>query len=155
MRLKIPRSVLVVIYTPDQQVLLLERTDASGHASGIWQSVTGSLEHEGEAYAKCAAREVMEETGLNCHAAGHTLTDWHLENTYDIWPQYLHRYPPGVTRNTERVFSLQIPQPITVALAEREHVNQVWLDWQAAALRVSSASNEWAIRRIVGHEIGS
>ncbi|HNF89474.1 MAG TPA: NUDIX domain-containing protein, partial [Thiobacillaceae bacterium] len=40
---KIPRSVLVVIHTPDRQVLLLERADAPGY----WQSVTGSQD-EGE-----------------------------------------------------------------------------------------------------------
>ena len=35
---KIPVSVLVVIYTADGQVLLMERADAPG----FWQSVTGS-----------------------------------------------------------------------------------------------------------------
>jgi dATP pyrophosphohydrolase len=35
---KIPESVLVVIYTPERDVLLLERTDNPG----FWQSVTGS-----------------------------------------------------------------------------------------------------------------
>ena len=34
---KIPESVLVVIYTPAQDVLLIRRVD-----SGTWQSVTGS-----------------------------------------------------------------------------------------------------------------
>ena len=35
---KVPVSVLVVIHTPDLQVLLLERADRPG----FWQSVTGS-----------------------------------------------------------------------------------------------------------------
>lgn len=145
---KIPRSVLVVIHTPDMQVLLIERADDQGLPSGVWQSVTGSLDAEDEPYASCAQREVMEETGLDVSAPGHQLTDWKLENTYDIWPHYLHRYAPGVTRNTERVFGLCIPQAIQVALAAREHVNQIWLPWKEAALKVRSASNEAAIARL-------
>ena len=155
---KIPRSVLVVIYTPDGQVLLIERAnDAaqasgqfSGQTSGVWQSVTGSLDHEHESFADCAMREVMEETGLDARAADHDLSDWLLENTYDIWPHYRHRYAPGITRNTERVFGLCIPMPVQVKLAPMEHVHQIWLPWDQAALKVSSASNETAIRRL-GH----
>jgi dihydroneopterin triphosphate diphosphatase len=145
---KIPRSVLVVIYTPAGQVLLIERANAQGQGTGVWQSVTGSLDHENESFLDCAVRELMEETGLDAHAEGHQLSDWHVENTYDIWPHYLHRYAPGTTRNTERVFGLRIPQPVQVQLSSAEHVNQIWLPWDQAALKVSSASNEAAIRRI-------
>ena len=145
---KIPRSVLVVIYTPRLKVLLIERADPKGLPSNVWQSVTGSLDFEDESFAACATREVLEETGLDAGADGHTLADWKIENTYDIWPHYLHRYAPGITRNTERVFGLCIPRAVTVTLAPLEHVNQIWLPWEEAALKVSSASNEAAIRRI-------
>ncbi len=146
---KIPRSVLVVIYTPAGEALLIERTDSAGKPSGTWQSVTGSLDHDDEGFADCAAREVLEETGLIVSASGHQLTDWQLENTYDIWPHYLHRYEPSITRNTERVFGLCVPEKVVVQLSPREHVNQIWLPWEQAAVRVSSASNEAAIRRLV------
>ena len=145
---KIPRSVLVVIYTPAGDALLIERASDKGQASGEWQSVTGSLDQAHESITDCAIREVMEETGLNARAAGHTLSDWLLENTYDIWPHYRHRYAPGITRNTERVFGLCIPMPVEVKLAPMEHVNQIWLSWDQAALKVSSASNEAAIRHL-------
>ncbi len=145
---KIPISVLVVIYTPQGDVLLIERANDLGQDSGVWQSVTGSLDHEQESFADCAAREVLEETGLDAYATGHTLTDWHLENTYEIWPHYLHRYAPGITRNTERVFGLCVVQTSVVRLAASEHVNQIWLPWTQAACTVSSASNEAAIRRL-------
>jgi dihydroneopterin triphosphate diphosphatase len=148
MRYKIPRSVLVVIHTPLREVLLIERADEQGRPTGVWQSVTGSLDREDEPFEACAAREVQEETGLDVNAPGHRLTDWKLENTYDIWPHYLHRYAPCVTRNVERVFGLLIPKPVQVALAPREHVNQIWLPWQEAALKVRSASNEAAIARL-------
>jgi dihydroneopterin triphosphate diphosphatase len=51
-------------------------------------------------------------------------------------------------RNTERVFGLCIPEPVAVLLSASEHVHQVWLPWDQAALKVSSASNEVAIRRL-------
>ena len=63
---KIPHSLLVVIHTPDRQVLLIERADAPW----FWQSVTGSKDREDEPYADTAAREVAEETGIDARAPG-------------------------------------------------------------------------------------
>ena len=56
---KRPVSVLVVIHTPDLQILLLERAAHPGY----WQSVTGSQEDD-ETLRDTARREVQEETGL-------------------------------------------------------------------------------------------
>lgn len=58
---KIPISVLVVIYTPQLDVLILERADKMG----FWQSVTGSIDAVDEPLAIAAAREVKEETGID------------------------------------------------------------------------------------------
>jgi len=138
---KIPRSVLVVIHTPQRDVLLIERADAPG----FWQSVTGSLDAEDEPLEQAAAREVAEETGLVAHAPGHVLTDWGLENIYDIYPQWLYRYAPGTTTNTERVFGLCVPACRPVTLSPREHGAHLWLPWQAAADRCFSPSNAEAI----------
>ena len=98
---KIPRSVLVVIHTPALDVLLIERADKPG----FWQSVTGSLDAEDEALDATARREVAEETGIT----GGMLRDWRLENVYEIYPVWRHRYAPGVTHNTEHVFGLTVP----------------------------------------------
>ncbi len=138
---KIPRSVLVVIHTPALEVLLIERADAPG----FWQSVTGSLDLPDEPYAVAAAREVSEETGLDATAAGHMLSDWALENVYEIYPAWRHRYAPGVVHNTEHLFGLCIAQPVPVRLSAREHKAQVWLPWEAAAERCFSPSNAEAI----------
>jgi len=138
---KIPQSVLVVIHTSDRQVLLIERADAPG----FWQSVTGSKDHEAEPFAEAAAREVAEETGIDVYAPGHTLSDWALENIYEIYPQWRHRYAPGVVRNTERVFGLCVPSAQPVRLSPREHRAQVWLPWREAADRCFSPSNAEAI----------
>src|SRR5256885_16200463 len=49
---KIPRSVLVVIHTPELQVLMMERAAWQG----FWQSVTGSPAHGAEALRDAAIR---------------------------------------------------------------------------------------------------
>jgi dATP pyrophosphohydrolase len=91
-------------------------------------------------HAKCTKKPVSKPT-----ATGHTLTDWALENVYDIYPAWRHRYAPGVVFNTERVFGLALPARVPVVLSPREHVDCVWLPWRAAAERCSSASNAEAI----------
>jgi len=143
-RWKIPESVLVVIYTPALEVLLIERADTPGY----WQSVTGSKDTEDEPLALTAAREVLEETGFDCRAgtplaAG--LRDWALVNVYDIYPRYLHRYAPGVTRNTEHLFGLCVPEAAIPTLSPREHTAWRWLPWQEAADACFSPSNAEAI----------
>lgn len=139
--MKIPQSVLVVIHTPALEVLLIERADAPG----FWQSVTGSKDSEDEAFETTAVREVWEETGLDARAPGHVLSDWALENVYEIYPQWRHRYAPGVTHNTEHLFGLRIPRAVPVTLSPREHRAQMWLPWQEAMGRCFSPSNAEAI----------
>jgi dATP pyrophosphohydrolase len=135
---KIPQSVLVVIHTPALEVLLIRRADAQEH----WQSVTGSKDTETEELRETARREVFEETGIAC---GDSLVDWNLENVYAIWPQWLHRYAPGVRHNTEHLFSLAVPAGTPVQLHAREHTAFRWLPWQAAAEACFSPSNAEAI----------
>ncbi len=140
---KVPLSVLVVIHTPALEVLLIRRADA-----GTWQSVTGSRDHPAEPWESTAVREVFEETGIDCapgSALAPSLVDWGIENVYDIYPRWLHRYPPGVTQNTEHVFGLQLPAPHTVQLNPGEHTAQQWLPWREAADTCFSPSNAEAI----------
>ena len=156
-RFKIPESVLVVIHTAAGEVLLLERADAPG----FWQSVTGSKDAADEPLVETCRREVFEETGIVVDAAAAAaastrdgrgaashaicLCDWQMENVYDIYPQWQHRYPPGVNRNTEHVFGLRVPRTVPVRLAPREHLRFEWLEWREAADRCFSPSNAEAI----------
>ena len=141
---KIPESVLVVIHTPALEVLLIERADAAG----FWQSVTGSKDRIDEPLALTAAREVMEETGIDCgpgSALAPQLRDWQLENIYEIYPRWLGRYAPGVTHNTEHLFGLCVPERLTPVLDPREHTAWQWLPYRAAADACFSPSNAEAI----------
>jgi dATP pyrophosphohydrolase len=138
---KRPVSVLVVIHAPDGQVLLLERADVPG----FWQSVTGSQD-PGETLEQTAIREVLEETGLD--ATRYALSDWGIENRYEIYQRWRHRYAPGVTENAEHVFGLELPVPLPVELAPDEHVGFIWLPWHEAAEKCFSPSNADAIRQL-------
>ena len=135
---KQPVSVLVVIYTPALEVLLLER---AAHP-GFWQSVTGSREADEELIAT-ACREVAEETGID--TVGHPPEDWQITNTFEIFAEWRHRYAPGVTQNTEHVFGLQLREKCEIAIAPGEHRDWLWMPWQKAAERCFSWSNRDAI----------
>ena len=138
---KQPVSVLVVIHTADLDVLLLERADHPGY----WQSVTGSREN-GEELRDTAIREVSEETGID--AGLFELADWHMQNIYEIYPQWRHRYAEGVTQNTEHVFGLKLPDRVAVRISPREHLNFEWLPAHDAAAKVFSPSNRAAILQL-------
>jgi dihydroneopterin triphosphate diphosphatase len=136
---KIPRSALVVIHTPDLQVLMMERASWPG----FWQSVTGGLDREDEPFRDAAIREVREETGLD--ATKYELVDWRVEREFEIFAQHRARYAPGVTRNLEHVFSLEVPAPVDVRLDPREHLRYRWLPYREAADLTISWSNRDAI----------
>jgi dATP pyrophosphohydrolase len=137
---KIPESVLVVIYTPALDVLLIKRADADD----FWQSVTGSKDALNETFEQTARREVWEETGIDCRTGAvfeDSLHDWQLENIYEIYPRWRHRYAPGVISNTEHLFGLEVPQETPVRLSPREHTADQWLPYTEAADRCFSPSN--------------
>jgi dATP pyrophosphohydrolase len=136
---KIPRSVLVVIHTPDLQVLMMERAGWKG----FWQSVTGSLAREAERFRDAAIREVREETGLD--ATRYDLRDWGIENRFEIFKKHRSRYAPGVTHNVEHVFSMAVPEPLPVTLDPAEHLSYKWLPYRGAAALTISWTNRDAI----------
>jgi dATP pyrophosphohydrolase len=135
---KNPVSVLVVIHTPALEVLLLERA----RHPGFWQSVTGSQEG-GESLLETACREVTEETGITAPAAN--FLDWRQTNRYEIFAEWRYRYAPGVTHNTEHVYSLCVPESSKVSVAGEEHLGYRWLPWREAATACFSWTNRDAI----------
>ena len=143
--MKIPISVLVVIYKSNKDVLLIERADRES----FWQSVTGSLDTPDEDLALAATREVFEETGIavNSLPAG-ALRNMHHQIEYEIYPDWRFRYAPGITRNTEHWFALQVPDNTSITLSPREHVAYEWLPFEAAAKKCFSRSNGEAILKL-------
>ena len=136
--LKQPVSVLVVLHDGQGNVLLLERADQAG----FWQSVTGSIE-VGESLHQTALREVWEETGIRLQST--QLQNEQRSIVYEIYPRWRHRYPPGVTHNTEHHFSAKIPRNSRIYLSSSEHTHYQWLPLLAAAQAVFSPSNKDAI----------
>jgi len=139
-RYKLPESVLVVIHTPALDVLLLERADFPG----FWQSVTGSRASAEEPLAATCSREVHEETGLARPADA--FEDWNYCHSYPIYPQWRHRYAPGVAHNVEHLFGLPVAERFAPQLAPREHLRWQWLTWRQAADVCFSWTNCQAIR---------
>lgn len=137
---KHPVSVLVLVHTAALEVLLLERVARPGW----WQSVTGSLDSPGEPPAAAALREVREETGIV--ARPKDLRAWNLVYTFEVFPQWRHRFVADTTHNTEHVFSLELAAKADVTLAPDEHRASRWLPWREAAAQCFSWSNRDAIR---------
>jgi len=136
---KIPESVLVVIHTPACEVLLIKRADHLG----FWQSVTGSKDFLTDSLVDTAVREVFEETGIQADAS--RFVNWAVSNVYDIYPAWQHRYAPGVSRNTEHVFSLCVAAGTPIILSPKEHTAFQWLAYREAADACYSPSNAEAI----------
>lgn len=143
--MKIPISVLVVIYKSNGDVLLIERADKAN----FWQSVTGSVDSLDEDLSLAAVREVLEETGIDVGALSvGSLQDMHHQIEYEIYPQWRHRYAQGVTRNTEHWFALLVPDDTPVKLAPREHVAYQWVPYKEAVSKCFSRSNGEAIQKL-------
>ncbi len=141
---KLPVSVLVVVHTALGEVLLLERAARRGY----WQSVTGSLDRIDEPPAEAARRELREETGIA--ARSEDVRAWPFTYTFEIYPEWRHRFAPGTTHNSEHVFSLELPGRVPVRLAPEEHVASLWLPWREAAAKCFSWTNRDAIGIVCG-----
>ncbi len=138
---KRPESVLVVIFTTPGEALLLKRADHQA----FWQSVTGSLEWGESDHLGAAKREVFEETGIVTEDGWR---DWRRQNRFEIFPEWRHRYPTGITHNTEHVLSLELPKRVRVQLHQREHREYRWVNFAQAVAQATSDTNRWALQAL-------
>jgi hypothetical protein len=75
-----------------------------------------------------------------------------MTNRYEIFAEWRHRYAPGVTDNTEHVFSLCLPETLSRdTIAAGEHLAWRWLPWQEAAAACFSWTNRDAILALPQH----
>lgn len=140
MQYRRPESVLVIVATAANDVLLLRRRDPPGY----WQSVTGSLDW-GETADAAARRELREETGIDAepHATG-------LVNEFEIVPPWTAKFAPGTKTNREHVYFIRLDAPVDIELRDDEHVEYRWLPARDAVRLASSSTNRDALRRLVG-----
>ncbi|MGH8271466.1 MAG: dihydroneopterin triphosphate diphosphatase [Gammaproteobacteria bacterium] len=137
-----PESVLVLVATQDDEVLMLERV----RPEGFLQSVTGSLEW-GETAADAARRELAEETGIKAQADA--LEDLQMGARFRILPEWGAQFAPDVRENCEHWFRLRLPARVTVRCNPGEHQRYAWLPADEAAARAASWSNRAAIERFI------
>lgn len=140
---KRPESVLVVVYTPASEVLLMQRV----RPRAFWQSVTGSMEWDETDPLVTARRELEEETGLIANEL--EIIDCRISRQFPIKPAWRHRFAPGVRQNTEHVFRLQLPAKQAISLNPAEHNAYLWLPRDAAVEQVTSYTNRDAIIEFV------
>ena len=133
---KIPKSVLVIVYTKDKKVLLLKKKDNEN----MWQSVTGSLYFD-ENPNQAAKRELYEETGINSD----NIIDCGKQYIFEIYDMWKHKYEDGVTHNTEHVFKLELENIIDIKIDKAEHDSYQWVSRVKAAEKVFSHTNRQAI----------
>jgi len=134
-----PESVLVVVYTSNDEILLLQRSDNPLY----WQSITGALEAD-ELPISAAHRELFEETGLQL-----SLVDHQKSTQYPIAKEWLSRYPTWATVNTEHLFSACVESPMDIKLDPGEHLDARWVNASEAVALVFSQTNREAIQSIV------
>lgn len=160
---KVPISALVVIYSPQLNFLMLERADKPDY----WQSVTGSLDTPDEKPIHAAVRELQEETGLKAIADAQCaglaslsavqiyqpgfLRTWPKQTEYEILSHWRHRYPQGVTHNTEHWFFVCVSEESNIVINPREHVQHAWLNATQASSICFSPSNAQAIAALKKH----
>jgi dATP pyrophosphohydrolase len=87
----------------------------------------------------------LEETGIE---TGEGLRDLGLVNRFPIIEPWRRRYAPEAKENTEYVFSLALPAESAIKVSPAEHAEYAWLDWRAAAEKVTSWTNREAILAI-------
>ena len=138
--LRRPESILLLVHTDDLEVLLLKRIAPFE----FWQSITGSLD-PGEVPRDAAARELLEETGID---AADALIDAGQARTFTIDPRWLDRYPDGVTRNVEHEWRLCLPSADPVVIDPGEHSAFRWCPIDEAIDAVWSWTNREALEAL-------
>lgn len=135
-----PESVLVLVYTVGGEVLLLKRRQPAV----FWQSITGSLEAD-EQHRAAAARELLEETGLDDQGELYFSGN---KRVFEIDPRWRNRYAANVSHNTEYEWRYRLQSACSIRLDEYEHLGYTWMPLTAAIDAVWSWTNKEALKSL-------
>ena len=133
---KIPISVLIIVYTKNKDILLLNKKGKDN----MWQSITGSLQIN-EKPLDAAKRELFEETGI----VSNDIIDCKKEHIFEIYEMWRYKYEDGVTHNTEHIFKLELDDIMDIKIDSNEHDSFEWASRVKAAEKVFSHTNRQAI----------
>ena len=96
----------------------------------FWQSVTGSLAWVESGPGEAAIRELYEETGIVADPTD--LRDWRQAHCFRILPALAGQFAPGVTFNTEHLFSLYVDSGRPLRMNPDEHMEWRWCESREA-----------------------
>jgi 8-oxo-dGTP pyrophosphatase MutT (NUDIX family) len=140
-----PEEALVVVYRSGsagtEYLVLLRAPDRQGY----WHVVAGALEWD-EAAAAAAARELLEETGLDAAPE-----DLGLELRYSLDeepPEVRARFAPGIEAIAVHAFAAEAPAGWEPVLDE-EHVDYRWSSSEVAAELLLYEEPRIALREVV------
>lgn len=134
------RPTFIAVYlvdphvTSEPQILLIKRAKQT-YLAGIWQVVTGKMDHDHETVLETSKREVFEETGLIVHEMVH-LDVSSFYNTQTDSVAFSANFLAFVTKET----------PVT--LCEKEHDEYRWCNLEEAKQKLVFPDQKENLRKI-------
>lgn len=140
-----PQFIAVYIvdnFSENKPLVLLLKRQAGTYFEGIWQMVTGKVDHHSETIVKTAAREVKEETGLD------------IEGFYSLdVSMFYDRNKDAVAFSAN--FLCFVSSKLPIVLSKQEHAEYKWCSIDEAIKLVAFADQKHQLVTIQKYYIES